>query len=202
MEPNDQRQSHVEAIRLLLSTPDRASVQQGVELAKALGDDAVFEALLDGVVAPRPTADELATMQRWPALRRNDIFDGPRANHAWLDLAVVHLVAASDLPLRHEVVALSIGSPGSPQTMPAPDVWLDGLERLEALTHLDLYLPGGDDVDLRSLASFPSLTHLRIRGSSDYKRVPSLPKLEDLAGGRLELDVSDTLFTNAIQRLP
>ena len=106
---------------------------------------------------------------------------------------MAHLLAASELPQRGEVTSLALGAPKLPRRS-VPLLWIDGLERLTSLTHLDLYLSADDEgVDLRGLQRFPSLTHLRMFGPGLPRPLPALENLESLDALRFELE-PDAVF--------
>lgn len=179
----DQQQRQFDALASLLTTPDRASITQGVELATALGDQEVFARLLEGVtpVAPDPTRRQ---HQRYSSPKSGPVFTNKRIQ-PWLDLSMLHLLAASELTMREEVTSISLRAPKSKQQR--AHLWLDGFERFTFLTHLDLHLSADiDGFDLGVLASFPSLTHLRLRGRSNARVLPGLEHLEVFDGSDIE----------------
>ena len=152
----------------------------------------MFAGLLAGV-EPQPMKKKTPGNRRYPSLRGGDVFETSTAGQAWMGLAVAHLLAASELPLRTEVTSLALGGPKKPKK-PEPSLWLDGLERLTSLTYLDLYVQAVDrGIDLSVLRRFPRLTHLRIRGPGIPSPLPSLEHLEFLQAGDIELE-SDAAF--------
>lgn len=180
MNLTDRQRQQADALASLLTQPDRSSITQGIELVTALGDQALFEELLDGAAAP-PVDAVQSSHRRFATVERATLFDQKSGKQAWLDLAMVHLLAASELPLRSAVKSLALGTPTKRYRRPAPTLWLDGLERFESLTHLDLHMTSIDqDLDLSPLAEFPKLTHLRIRGDWLPGWLPSLPHLVEL----------------------
>lgn len=180
---SDQQRRQVDAIASLLTQPDQAAIRQGIELATALDDQLVFAALTDGVEPPTEVDEKQLRKTRYPTLGRGVIFDGVEANQAWLDLAMAHLVAASGLPVRTEVRSIAIGARKGRPPSSMPSIWIEGLERLTSLTHLDLLLsPLERGLDLQVLERFPNLTHLRLRGSVSPGPIPALERLEVLDG--------------------
>ncbi len=177
----------VEAVRRLLTSADPAAIRQGVALAVGISDPALIDALLDGVQAPTAVTTEITKFGRFPTPSRNKVFDKDGVEPGWLGLAMIHLIAASSHRLRTEVRSLRIGAPTSPPSGVSIPVWLDGLERLESLSHLDLWLPQHDPVDLSPLEHFPALTFLRIRGAQNPPELPPLGHLERLEVGRVRL---------------
>ena len=187
---NQQRQA--DAIASLLTQPDRGAIIQGVELATALGDQAIIAWLLGGVEPNQPVPRKRAQHRRFNSVQRGPVFDGDgnTSVQPWRDLAMVHLIAASDLPLRHKVTSIALGAPSARGAKKTLEVWLDGLDRLPALTHLDLFLAAREvTVDLSLLTAFPKLTHLRVRGASALAPLPSLESVR-------ELDVLDIEFVD------
>lgn len=195
VELGDRQRQQVDAIASLLTQPDRASIRQGVELAAALDDEAVMAALTEGVKPPLRMAKKRAAHRRYPTIRRGPVFDQVEDQDAWLDLALTHLVAASELPLRHRVRSLALGASRVRPSKPLPELWLDGLERFPSLTHLDLHLSAADKgLDLGPLRRFPSLTHIRLRGSVLPGPLPGLDVLEVLDGVQIQFD-PDAVYT-------
>lgn len=194
MELTDQQRRQVDAIASLLIQPDRGSITQGVELAAALDDQAIFAALLDGASA-QESASGRPRHRRYPTVRRADLFEGETGEQAWLDLAMIHLLAASDLPLRTEVTSLAVGARLNRHAKLSPTLWLDGLERFTSLTHLDIQLKALDQgIDLSPLGKCPKLTHLRIRGGAAQPGpLPTLEHLEEFDGVNIEFGV-DSAF--------
>ena len=191
---SDRQRQQVDAIASLVTQTDQASTRQGIELAAALDDQLVFAALLDGVEAPLPVPKKRAPHRRYPSLTGGSLFDGIDGSLAWHGLACAHLLAASDLPLRHKVTSLALGASKSSAARSHPSMWLDGLERLTSLTHLDLLLSSLDEgMDLRALQRFPRLTHLRLRGPAVPGPLPTLEQLNVLDGVQFEF-VPDTIF--------
>ena len=189
---SDRQLDQVDAIGKLLSAPDRGSIQQGIELAVALGDQAVFAALLDGVAVSESSGKARPSFRRYSSLERGPRFLGPRESQTWLDLAMVHLLAGSDLPLRREVTSVALGGP-TQRNVPRPELWIEGLERLESLTHLDLMLSDRDsDIDLSPLRTIPNLTHLRLRGHAVPGVLPPLERLRELDCRQIEIDYTST----------
>lgn len=196
VELDDRQRRQVDAIASLLVEPDRASIRQAVELAVALGDRSVYAALVEGVAPPPLMAEERAPHKRFPTLSRGALFERaegqPAANPDSLALAMAHLVAASELPIRDRVRSLALGARGRP-SRPMPELWIDGLERCRSLTHLDLHLSATDrGIDLRALQRFPSLTHLRLRGPFLPGPLPALAHLEVLDGVQIEFHADAT----------
>ena len=193
MRPSEQQQRQVDALSSLLTKPDRPSIIQGVELATALDDPLVFEALISGVeIEPLPKV--LAPARRYPSVKPGPLFQGAKTVQPWLDLAMVHLIAASEHPFRSKITSLALGSPRYRGSNRLQQLWLEGLERLTALTHLDL-LVTDLAVDLAPLASFPRLTHLRIRGRTGSLDLPALEHLEVFNGVEVEF-APGTVFPN------
>lgn len=185
MQLDERQQQQVEAIASLVTQPDRSAIRQGVELAAALGDQDVFASLLDGLT-PVPAGTQFPHHRRFPTPSRATRFDSGSGNQAWLDLAMLHLLAASDLPVRTKITSIVLGTPMRKFSEPAPTLWLDGLERLSALSHLDLHLGSNDrDLDLGALERFESLTHLRIRGGASSGEIPSMKNLQHVDGARI-----------------
>ncbi len=184
-----QRQQ-VDAIFSLLITPDRGSVLQGIELAAALDDQAVFDALLDGVRQvgpPRKGQAEKSKVRprskwrRYYSIEGGSRFADVTDRNAWIAVALTYLIAASEHPLRTSMTSLALGEPKRKASGPIPPLWLSGLERLTSLTHLDLFLgPDDKDIDLGPLQALTNLTHLRIRGAVQPPPIPSLNRLEVL----------------------
>lgn len=191
---SEQQRRHVEGIASLVTHRDTASIRQGVELASALGDDQVFAALLDGVTpsrAPVMTGDRFPAHRRFPSPGRAQLFETGDGDQALRDLAMVHLLAASNLVVRSQVRSIALGTPKRKFSNPAPELWLDGLERFPSLTHLDLHLSRADDeLDLSPLENFPQLTHLRIRGPVSPGPIPAMSHLELINAVRLRFDPS------------
>lgn len=188
MQLSERQQQQVEAIASLVTQPDMAAIRQGVELAAALGDQDVFARLLDGLV-PAQVGTRVPNHRRFPTPDRATRFASGRGNQAWLDLAMLHLLAASDLPVKAEITSIALGTPNRRFADPAPTLWLDGLERLSALTHLDLHLNSVDrGLDLGALERFASLTHLRIGGAALPGPIPSMKHLEDVNGPRITFE--------------
>lgn len=185
---SERQRQQVEGIASLVTQPSRSAIRQGLELAAALGDQDVFAELLDGL-APGTGNTHFPNSQRYPTPERATRFDTGTGNQAWLDLAMIHLLAASDLPVRHEVTSIALGTPKRRFANPAPTLWLDGLERLSGLTHLDLHVDKLDrDLDLGALEQFASLTHLRIRGGALPGPIPSVKRLEDVNAARVTFE--------------
>ena len=188
MELTDKQRKQANAIASLLIQPDRSSITQGVELAAALGDQAIFAELLAGMKPRADTKQRPVSQRRFPMPERATLFDKPTGMRAWHDLAMVHLLAASELPIRDKVTSIALGTPIRKYSEPSPSLFLDGLERLTALTHLDLHLTTRDEaLDLSALERFENLTHLKIRGRAFPGPLPSIAKLESLEGGELSL---------------
>ena len=184
MELSKKQQRQVDALSRLLTTPNKDTIVQGIELATALDDEVVFDKLLDGVRSGPPPQD-VPPARRFPTLERGTLFEGAKENQSWLDLAMVHLVAASSSSLRAGVTSIALEARRVRGSKRRPKLWLDGLERLPSLTHLDLLVSDGG-VDLAPLAAFPSLTHLRLRGRSGPLLLPALDHLEVFNGGEVE----------------
>lgn len=188
MQLSERQQQQVEGIASLVTQSNWSAIRQGIELAVALDDQDVFAELLDGVAVGASLARRPRNY-RYPTLERATRFDTGLGNQAWLDLAMVHLLAASDLPLRTQVTSIALGTPKRRFANPAPRLWLDGLERLTALTHLDIHLDRAErGFDLRGLASFPSLTHLRVRGPGSAGPIPALTNLREVSGAQLAFE--------------
>ena len=186
---SDKQRKQVDAIASLVTQPDLASITQGVELATALGDQEVFGELLSGLRSNNPTTSRITLRRRFPTPHRATMFDRSGEMQAWLDLAMVHLLAASDLPVRTEVTSVALGTAIRNHANPPPRMWVAGLERLTALTHLDLHLTSGDDdLDLSVLGQLPNLTHLRVRGRPLPGPIPPMAKLETLNGEKFQLE--------------
>lgn len=189
MRLSEKQQQQVDAIASLVTQPDRSAIRQGIELAAALGDPQVFEGLLDGLEPGRVVSSRLANHRRYPTPNRATRFDTGSANQAWLDVAMVHLLAVSDMSMRTKVTSVALGTPRRKNANEAPPLWIGGLERLSGLTHLDLHLNSHDrDLDLGVLANFPSLTHLRIRGGVLPGPIPAMEHLQYLDGARLQFE--------------
>ena len=182
-----QQRQQASAIASLLSTPERGSVLQGIELAVALEDPQIFDALLDGVEQarlsstgkspPRPRSK----WRRYFSIEHGSAFSDISNQDAWLTLAITHLIAASEHPLRTTITSLALGEPKRRTSGPIPALWLEGLERLTSLTHLDLFLsPADRTLDWSPLQALPNLTHLRIRGTGRPPPLPPLAALQDL----------------------
>ena len=137
MELTDKQRKQANAIASLLIQPDRSSITQGVELAAALGDQAIFAELLAGMKPRADTKQRPVSQRRFPMPERATLFDKPTGMRAWHDLAMVHLLAASELPIRDKVTSIALGTPIRKYSEPSPSLFLDGLERLTALTPLD-----------------------------------------------------------------
>lgn len=194
VELNDRQRQQVDAIASLVTQPDLASIRQGVELAAALDEQSVFAALLDGVEPPAPVPKKREPQRRYPSVSEGAIFERLSDGKAWTALARAHLLAASEHPLRLKVRSLALGAPKSRTSNVHPSLWLDGLERFTALTHLDLLLSSMDaGMDLRVLQRFPHLTHVRLRGSNPPGPLPSLEHLEVLDGMQVHIG-SDAVF--------
>ena len=184
---SEQQHRQTDAIASLVLKADQASIKQGVELAAALNDQAVFAALLAGV-EPQQLPKKTVGNRRYPTLRAGQILEPSTVGQAWMVLAMAHLLAVSELPLRTELASLALGGPKKP-LKPDPQIWLAGLERLTSLTHLDLYFSATDrGVDLSDLQRFPRLTHLRMRGPGIPGPLPSLEHLEFLQASDVEFD--------------
>lgn len=193
VELSEKQRKQTNAIASLVTQPDRSSVTQAIELAAALDDQMVFAELLDGLAPGERRPSRFPNHRRYPMVVRAAIFDQMTGSQAWLDLAMIHLVAVSDLPVRSQIRSVALGTQIKKYASPAPTLWLEGLENLTALTHLDLHLGAGDDgLDLQILEQFPSLTHLRIRGRGRPGPLPSMPHLEVLDGIKLQLDEGTT----------
>lgn len=188
---SEKQRKQVDAIASLVTQPDRSAITQGIELAAALGDQMVFAELLDGIGLSQRAPSRFPNHRRFPMVERAAIFDQMTGIQAWLDLAMIHLLAASDLPIRSEVHSIALGTQIKKYADPEPTLWLDGLDRLTGLTHLDLHLGADDDgLDLSVLARFPNLAYLRIRGRGKPGPLPLLDHLEVLDGVKLEIDSS------------
>ncbi len=188
---SDKQQTYVDAIASLVTQPDRSSITQGVELAASLADQSVFAALLSGLRVGSQTGSRFPNHRRFPTPQRAVIFDQHVGHRAWLELAMLHLLAVSDLPLRSQLQSIALGTPIKKHATPPPTLWIDGLQRLTGLTHLDLHLTTLDDgIDLGALVHFPNLTHLRIRGRATPAPIGSLEKLQSLDGVKLQLEAN------------
>ena len=204
-----QQHQQVQSLASLLTTPDRGSVLQAIEIAKALDDPLIFGALLDGVSqaqsanlstskAPATTPSKTrakgkprprAKWRRFFSIDHGSLFGEISGQDAWLTVAIAHLIAASEHPLRTSLTSLALGEPKRRTSGPIPQLWLDGLERLTSLTHLDLFLSQVDaKLDWSPLVAMSNLTHLRIRGAVQPPPLPSLPTLRDLDCMHVQLD--------------
>lgn len=163
----------VSKIRNLVTTPDLGTILQGVELAKSAGDSSVFEALLEGC---EPNKDD----KSFPV--RGKYFVGAQNRQAWLDLAMVHLIAASDLPLRSQIttVSLTYGSHRNRRNIPYVELELRGLDRLDELEQLSVSIGSQMTVDLQPLSAYPRLKRLTVNGNNGDKGLPPLEYLEEL----------------------
>lgn len=189
MSLSEKQRRQADAIASLVTQPDRAAITQGVELAAALDDQEVFAELLAGMSPMRPSVSRFPNHVRYPTPQRAELFDQQDGNQAWLDLAMIHLLAASDLPLRESVRSIALGTPVRKFATPAPELWIDGLERLTELTHLDLHLRAEDQgIELRDLERFANLAHLRVRGTVSTGPIPSMKNLETLDGTNLQIE--------------
>lgn len=190
MSLNERQQQQVDAIASLVTQRDQSAVRQGIELAVALGDQEVFAALLDGMAFDSPVqipGDRLPNHRRYPTPERAKIFEAGTGEQALLDLAMLHLLAVSEHPLRTKVTSIALGTPQRKFARPAPILWIEGLERLTALTHLDLHLTKNDEgLDLSSLEHFPELHYLRVRGAVLPGALPTMQHLKVINGVRLE----------------
>jgi len=153
-----------------------------------LDDQAVFAALLSGVRLGPKTQSRFPNHWRYPTPERGTIFDQQTGIQTWLDLAMLHLLAASDLPIRTKVTSIALGTTKRKLANPPAPLWLDGLERLTGLTHIDLQLTVLDrEIDLGILTRFPDLTHLRTRGSAMTGELPSMEKLKVIDGTKFRV---------------
>ncbi len=177
----------VTALRRLLTSGDGEAIRQGLTLAAGIDDADVFSQLIDGATAPARVDADITKFGRFPSIGRNAVFEADGIHTALLDLALVHLIAVSDHSLRQELRSLAIGAPTSASDDVTVEVWLDGLERLENLTHLDLWLPQSQPVSLAPLEAFPALRFLRVRGARMPPALPPMATLERLEVGRLSL---------------
>ena len=192
VELTDKQQRQVDAIASLVTQGDPDAIRQGIELTSALDDQAVFAALLDGIASldSSPSPDQrFPSHRRFPSPKRAALFDVGTGDQALLDLAMIHLLAASDHPLRTSVTSIALGTPKRKFAKPPRKMWLDGLERLTKLTHLDLHFTSLDEgIDMSVLKHLPHLTHLRFRGALAPGPLPSMPKLQEINGVRIRFE--------------
>lgn len=191
------------SLESLLRHPRRR--QQGLALARSLGEPELFDALLEGARWRRVPGGAPGTIDagpRWAALPRD------AAAKLVLELALgAPAASARAWVLRSHIRGLSLQGPEAAQldlrglaalerlrlVRPGPSVSLrlpralreltidgaEGLPRLgeaPALTQLDLALVGAERVDLRQLRPAPSLRRLSL--SCHSERFPALPALE------------------------
>ena len=187
----EKQQRQVDAIASLVTQADPDSIRQGIELTAALDDQAVFAALLHGLVSNQ--AVSLATNKRFPSHRRfpspqrADLFDVGTGDQALLDLGMIHLLAASDLPERTAVTSIALGTPKRKFAKPPTKMWLDGLDRFTELTHVDLHLTSLDEgLDLSVLERCTKVTHLRFRGAVLPGPIPPMPQLREINGVQVQ----------------
>ncbi len=187
---SEQQQQQVDAIASLVTQRDQSAIRQGIELATALDDQKVFAALLDGIAlhpSEQAPGDRFPNHRRYPTPQRAKIFEVGDGHQALLDLAMLHLLAASEHPLRTKVTSIALGTPKRKFAHPAPNIWIEGLERLTALTHLDIHLTSKDDqLDLSGLESFPQLRYLRLRGAVLAGPLPAMQHLKAINAVRLQ----------------
>ena len=183
MELSERQQQQLDALVSLLTQPDPGAIRQGIELATALDDQEIFAALLKGMSGSRVGDDSYPVHVRFPTPKRAERFDVGTGDQALLDLAMLHLLAASELPLRSRVRSIALGTNKRKFASPVPKIWLDGLERLTELTHVDLHLSKLDEgIDLTLLEQLPNLTHLRLRGTTLPGPIGSMKRLEKIDG--------------------
>lgn len=186
VELSQQQAKQVDALESLLTQPDPGAIRQGIELASALDDQEVFAALLEGMSGSK-TSGPVAAHVRFATPRRATRFDVGTGDQALLDLGMIHLLAASDLPVRSRVRSIALGTNRRKFATPAPKLWLDGLERLTDLTHVDLHLTKLDEgIDLTFLERLPNLTHLRLRGATMPGPLGSMEALRSIDAVHLE----------------
>jgi hypothetical protein len=171
---SDQRQLLARLKKLLLSR-EVDLIVQGVEFVAALGEQEVWDALLQGVTyAPDRAVETRSGTWKGPGLVPNPLFTGTGPAQVYHDLALTLLVAHSPLEeLKAQVTSLrlraSAGGWRDPRISRMP---LEGFEQFPNLTSLMLETPAAMD-DISVLGRCPSLTLLRIDGGA---------RLADLAG--------------------
>ncbi|MFT4976630.1 MAG: hypothetical protein ACI8S6_002535, partial [Myxococcota bacterium] len=182
----------VHALLSLLTTPDRDSARQGLEVLAALDDPALNARMVQGVSLdsdgnPRWTEDSIPGQQRLRSLRCGLALallrraskldgvvriklDGSARIHAHTDLApLVGLEHLRELT----VIAAARAIPGTPL-----------LARLTGLTTLILRLSA---LDLHLLAGLPDLHTLEVRGIAPIVDLSWLPACRALRDLRLSL---------------
>lgn len=190
-------------LKRLLLARDVDQVLQGVQLAAALDDADVYEALLSGVT----WSEGWVHRRRWrgPGLVGNALFTGTRPAQPYLDLALTLLVAHSPLQaLKEQVVALRLEASHGGEGPPLAWLPLDGLQRYPNLRELAVVGPTRLG-SLEPLGRCPSLIRLslqeRIQLSGDLRALGSSATLAELdLRGAAPLDALGALGSLRILR--